>query len=838
MAQHHPFPLLFPLAAALAVAAPAQSPSAFTFTAIASVPHTLGSAGYSGCLRVVDLDGDSYPDVLMSSSSTTVVGRNNQPASAGFALTTVAGLGGGQAHGVDLDGDGFDDILVADSSTMTLRYVLNDGTGGFPGPIGSFTVGGTTIRSLVIANFDADAQPEIAVHKRVGSPTQVDLLDVIPGTPLPSLSLAANYVLGSDGSGYQTATALDVEGDGDLDLIGQTGIILYNQLDTAPTATSPTFASGAGTGQITWAKTMTTGDVSGDSMPDLVTARFNFSYAVSGIEVFVSNAACGVGSLDRLDSMWNNNYWFAEAADFDGDSKDEILASAYVGTTWNLVLLPTGPNGSAVSPSVPLFTNAQVGATADFDGDGDVDVLAWATNSLVVLDNETEALVRCEVLTESPWSPATVAPDFVWVDAASTSASPSGAADQPFARITDAVAAAPTGAAILVRPGRYAVPTEAGQLTLDGVQLIGVAGSRHTFVDDVRFTCQGGARLSGFTLRTCTGGTSSPYSPFDGMVEVRDGTVLGNQLFGGSPMSGIVVRGGGYAADIGSNVLQGWARGVLVDDGNATDGYATVRIYNNTVVDNSVGIQFGAANAVEIVNNLVLDNGSYGIERLCRSELNSLLVDYNWVYNHGIADNYVTTVAMGTTCASVSPITLEAGPHDTEATWNTAWFVNATAHDYHLTGAAAVDLGDPAAAWAQWFPIDIDGDPRSVRALGLPPWTGLAPDLGADETAAQRLTFASDATQWTFSTDQCDLCVNAVGFADSPGVLPDLFNSVLLLSPFTFNGLLTGSLGQNDISVPRDTTWAVGTRVYLQALVLDVSTGNWTLTNATVLTSD
>ena len=837
MVMHYSKSFLLPLAVvAVATAAPAQ----FAFAAPITTPNPLGfGVNYGSYMRAADLNGDAYPDLLLSGASGTAVALNNMPTSLGFTITTITSVGSGQVYAADLNGDGYDDLVLATYSPTAIQYAINDGTGAFPGPIGSFAIAGTSIRSLVVANLDGDADLEIIVHKKVGAPVEMDILDVTQGVPLPTLSLVTTMPSDSSGSGYQTITTQDVDGDDDLDLVMQTGGILYNQLDQAPASTSPSFLAGSGLGQIWRCSTLATGDINGDGFQDLLAVRPYVGSGSGGVQAWVSGAACGITATD--DSLIFADYYgfYGEAADFDNDGRDEVLYSLYLGSTFNLYTTVPTRNGLLVEPvtGIPpeLLGGAQVAATADFDMDGYVDIAAWQGSDVSLLMNTSAALAdtgkNSEVVTENLWTPATVAPNYIWVDASSSSSSATGTFDQPYATIPEAITAATPGTAIMVRPGQYGADTPGEPIMLDNLQLIGVSGPLVTTLDRYTFHCCNGARLSGFTLRTC------PAQSFTSLISVFDATVTGNQLFGAALMNGIVVQPGSHTSNIGSNIVHEFHRGILVEDGSAGAGYASARIYNNTVVDNTYGIEFGVANAIEIVNNLIVDNVVYGIHRNCNgTNLTSLLVDYNWVHTNGVVDNYVTTVPIGVGSCN-SPITLQAGTHDINTTWDMDWFVAADSDDFHLTGAQATDLGNPTFLWTQWFPTDIDGDPRSVRHLSQPSTYGLAPDLGADEVVAQRLTFTSDASNWYFTTSTCPTCAEFKGFARSPGWFPGLANSILLLSPF--NVVTTGiGYGPESVTTVPKITATIGSRFYVQAIVGDPSTNSLTMTNVVVLTTN
>jgi hypothetical protein len=87
-----------------------------------------------------------------------------------FLPTLIPGVVRGKIYGAHLDADGFDDLITTSASEF--QYVLNDGTGNFPGSIVRYiAAGGGRIMDLRSGSFDTDPGLEIAVLETKGVPT-------------------------------------------------------------------------------------------------------------------------------------------------------------------------------------------------------------------------------------------------------------------------------------------------------------------------------------------------------------------------------------------------------------------------------------------------------------------------------------------------------------------------------------------------------------------------------------------------------------------------------------------------------------------------------------------
>lgn len=129
------------------------------------------------------------------------------------------------------------------------------------------------------------------------------------------------------------------------------------------------------------AQVVTTRDMSGDSVPDILgRTSAGWMYRWTG------NGSGGTNApAVSLGSGWNGMNLVFQAGDFDGDLRNDVLARDSVGRLW---LFPGRPDGSWGAPQ--LVGTGWNGFTAlfspgDFDGDGKTDVIGRLSNGALYL---------------------------------------------------------------------------------------------------------------------------------------------------------------------------------------------------------------------------------------------------------------------------------------------------------------------------------------------------------------------------------------------------------------------------------------------------------------------
>lgn len=170
-----------------------------------------------GILAFQDFDGDGRIDML-SAGDETYFHLWHQDASGQFvdAGTVDAGIGSiGPLRLVDLDGDGVPDLVVTSAGSQSARLsVLRGIAGGGFGPPTPYVTGDGWPNAVSVADVDGDGRPDI-VLSIYGSQGQSRVL-VLKQQADHSFAQASSTDLGMEADGLVMA---DVDGDGRLDAI-------------------------------------------------------------------------------------------------------------------------------------------------------------------------------------------------------------------------------------------------------------------------------------------------------------------------------------------------------------------------------------------------------------------------------------------------------------------------------------------------------------------------------------------------------------------------------------------------------------------------------------------
>lgn len=285
-----------------------------------------------------DVDGDGFPDLVVSDSNTNTVSvLYNNPANPGTFSPRV-GLfvtGGGAPRDVrlaDLNGDGFPDVVVANSANNTVGVLLNLGDGNF-GPARTYPASALTsgAYALAVADFFGDGFPSVAVSNPGGGTVTI-LRGNGDGTLQRFRQVAA--------PGLVTGLAAGDLGNGSVDLVSannNTGGITVLLNDGAGNFTAHNYPAGMTPLRVEL------GDVNGDGALDVVTDNF-LSTGPGNISIFYGN---GDGTL-RDAQNWNSGGDRPSAvaiADVEGDiatdGRNDIIVTNNV--TGNASVLLNSP---------------------------------------------------------------------------------------------------------------------------------------------------------------------------------------------------------------------------------------------------------------------------------------------------------------------------------------------------------------------------------------------------------------------------------------------------------------------------------------------------------------
>ena len=285
-------------------------------------------------VHVADVDGDGDMDVLGAAYNDGIAWfENNGAADPIFTERTIDGSlnGAYSVYASDVDGDGDMDVLGA---------AYNDG----------------------IAWFENNGAADPIFTKR----------DIVT---------AGSFV------GARTVYAVDVDGDGDMDVlgsaIGDADIAWFENNGAA----DPTFTEHTIDGSFNGAYSVYAADVDGDGDMDVLGAA-NTANAIAwfendGSENFTKSYIATAGTFNGAHSVY--------AADVDGDGDMDVLGAAF--TDDDIVWFE---NDGAADPTFTKriiegsFNAASSVYAADVDGDGDMDVLgaAMIDNDIAWFEND------------------------------------------------------------------------------------------------------------------------------------------------------------------------------------------------------------------------------------------------------------------------------------------------------------------------------------------------------------------------------------------------------------------------------------------------------------------
>jgi hypothetical protein len=401
-----------------------------TFGTPTYYPVAISGVYANGGIAIGDVNGDKKPDVVVASSSVTAIVYLNQGSGTFKVNGTVGSVALNPTNNVvlaDINNDKKLDIVVPDGFGNVLTF-YGKGNGTFTtGPwyplqacndcsnfmvaIGDFNADGTpdllatngfntasvslgrgdgtfqtsqlyaysslTANNIVSADFNGDGFPDIA-QSIIGDASKIG---INLGSSHGVLGATSLMTPGSCANNYVEWIATgDVNGDGKADLVAA----LQDASFAGCQDNTVAVLEGLGTGKFKAAAYYPTGstaqeqviylvDVNGDGKLDIVTGNADGSISVL---LNKGNGTYAPGVLNTgLTSVFHYGVYLT-FADFNGDGKIDIAASAYVNQPAALYVLPGNGDGTFGTPieTAPSFYPYTLVA-ADFNKDGKADLL-------------------------------------------------------------------------------------------------------------------------------------------------------------------------------------------------------------------------------------------------------------------------------------------------------------------------------------------------------------------------------------------------------------------------------------------------------------------------------
>ena len=354
-------PLL--LAALAVLAAPASAETSFG----SEVTIVSGLDGGKG-VTTADLDGDGDPDVLAIGGVPARYALNDGDAASWTVVSLPDGSNYREIEAADLDGDTDLDLVISDWSGSRLAWYPNrlDTSGDFGSR--QTICSGCGPDHFEVVDLDGDLDPDIVHTHRPG-----DTFAWQENTSGDGSTWTQHLLGGNDYSGPRAIDVADLDGDGDLDVIGgdEGGtLVWFENLGGAGSWTPHVLEA--------WLVTaLVAVDLDFDGDVDILTQRRNPSPTpgVAGLIEWLENtagdaSAFTVHSVGPGDPAADNG---AQAVDLDFDGDLDVVGrrdghwyenADGTGTTWTI-------RSYAGHPGDQRDT-----AVADLDQDGDIDILA------------------------------------------------------------------------------------------------------------------------------------------------------------------------------------------------------------------------------------------------------------------------------------------------------------------------------------------------------------------------------------------------------------------------------------------------------------------------------
>ncbi len=330
--------------------------------------------------HAADVDGDGDTDVLGAAtlSNTIAWWENTSPVGNGsvWAQHVISDTFDGAEHvyAADVDGDGDTDVLGAACVAGTIAWWENTSPVGNGSAWTQHVISDTFdyARSVTAADVDGDGDTDV-----LGAAEAANTIAWWENTAGDG-SAWTEHVLSSTFGNARSATAADVDGDGDLDVLGaaygadtiawweNTGNGAFNPI---PKVVSNTFGG---------AFDALAADLDGDGDMDVLGAAWN----AGTIAWWENTAGDGSAWTQRILSSTFAGAESVYAADVDGDGDMDVLGAALFADTitwWE----NTAGDGTAWTQHILSSTFAGAGSVhvADVDGDGDMDVLGSANDA-------------------------------------------------------------------------------------------------------------------------------------------------------------------------------------------------------------------------------------------------------------------------------------------------------------------------------------------------------------------------------------------------------------------------------------------------------------------------
>ena len=322
-------------------------------------------------VQVGDLDGDGDLDVVAASEEEDEICWYENLEGSGYfgpkRLIATAAMEVQSVHVADVDGDGDVDVLAATFADDRISWYRNmDGQGGF-GSAWTITTAANGASSVFAADLDGDGDVDVISASTLGN--EIAWYENQDGLGF----FWVQHVISSSTSRARDVEAVDLDGDGDLDVLtagnGPPGIAWHENTNGLGAFGPKRIVDPWAGGKVA----ATAADLDADGDPDLLVA----SRSADTVTWYENLDGLGGFSASRDLSTAVEDVLGVAAADLDGDGDLDVLAGAEGGDEIVWFENTTGLGDFAASVVISSYAVAVSGVVAgDLNGDGAVEVVA------------------------------------------------------------------------------------------------------------------------------------------------------------------------------------------------------------------------------------------------------------------------------------------------------------------------------------------------------------------------------------------------------------------------------------------------------------------------------